>query len=189
MTCNLSICLSFLNFVLKVSDVSQSITYTERPMNNVWLSLPKELSAAAYRTEGQFRLLKSPLNNLKFWFGTRRPTVLIIIIIIIIIIIHVTLRLPSRHRDGVEAQIYLFVIPKLDGVARSRQRPSLSSPRMESLYPLHRRKGGPRDNLDLCGEDEISCLNQVLNPEPSSMWQIAIHNALFRPPTTTTTTT
>ena len=90
-------------------------------------------------------------------------------------------------RQETEAQIYPFLIPTLDGNACSRHRPGFSTPRMESRCPLYRRKGGPRAKLDLCGEDKISCFHPGLSPKPSSLRQIAIQNALFRPTTTTTT--
>jgi hypothetical protein len=51
------ICLRFLNYIVKVSDGSKSLTGTERPLNTA-LSLSMEFAAKARLMEGQFRRLK-----------------------------------------------------------------------------------------------------------------------------------
>ena len=85
-------------------------------------------------------------------------------------------------------------LPILNTTARwnawSWQRPGLSTPRDGVAVP-HYTGGwvGPGITWTAVEWTKISCLYPGLSPEPSSLWQIAIQNALFRATTTTTTTT
>ena len=71
------LCLRFRNYLVKVSDNSQSSIEIELPLN-ISVSLPMVFAAEGHRAEGQFRRLKSTLNKLKclkFRSYMRRPTV------------------------------------------------------------------------------------------------------------------
>ena len=67
---NIRVC--FLNYVVKVSDASQSLNETGRPLNVSEL-LPTASADDVRLVEGQSMLKQ--LQSLKFLFGIHRPTV------------------------------------------------------------------------------------------------------------------
>ena len=50
------ICLRFLNYLVKVSDTSQSLTETESPLN-ISITSPMAFAAEAHRAEGELQRL------------------------------------------------------------------------------------------------------------------------------------
>lgn len=90
------------------------------------------------------------------------------------------LRISIRQGGEVEAQIYPFLIPAMEGGQHSVPHPDRFNPRKERRYSLNRRMCGPRSDLDGSGITSLTEFRILDHPANSQSLYQLLYSGLQR---------